>query len=388
MTRFNKNLKILNQLTNSIDLKEYSGFGGLHKVMNRDNYLQLKSLLCQSDYQQLIGSMKTAYYTPTKLINFIYKALNKIGFTGGKILEPACGHGAFLFNMPENIIENSIIHAVELDRLSSRIARLISPHVKVLNAGFEQTKFKDNSFDLIIGNPPFGSQKINDQNPLLNNMAIHHYFVAKSISLLKTGGILAMVLPQYCLDNISDHPRNIMNDHGSLISAYRLPDSMFDNAKVTVDVVFYIKRKINDTQFTNLKPIVVNGHNLKMNEYYINNPTHIIGKLDTCNMYNERIGLTVSTESNKDEIYNNLNSLYNNLHSIFQPKLNKLDMIQSLDNVIEKLNKKINSDSSFETDLLKFELEKLNYLKSKFLEYQSNEQALLKSIKTTLSFLK
>ena len=62
--------------------------------------------------------------------------------------------------------------------------------------------------------------------------------------LLKPGGLLAMVLPSYFLDNQSKHVRKIIADEGgNLLAAYRLPDDMFDDAKVTVDVVFLVKEK-------------------------------------------------------------------------------------------------------------------------------------------------
>lgn len=49
--------------------------------------------------------------------------------------------------------------------------------------------------------------------------------------LLKKGGILAMVLPAYFLDNESKHVRDISDaEGGELMAAYRLPDDLFSDA--------------------------------------------------------------------------------------------------------------------------------------------------------------
>ena len=45
-------------------------------------------------------------------------------------------------------------------------------------------------------------------------------------------GIIAMVLPQFFLDNVRDHARDIIAASGvNMLSAYRLPDNLFANAK-------------------------------------------------------------------------------------------------------------------------------------------------------------
>ncbi len=387
MSRIEKNHKIIKFIQSDINLKEYSGYGGLHKVMTSEQHQELKHILGLETYHHVMKSCKTAYYTPTELINCIYQGLIKLGFSGGKILEPSCGHGAFIFNMPGKLIESSIIHAIELDRLSARIAKSICPYAKILNSGFENSKFNTNTFDAIIGNPPYGGMTLNDnQFTDLNGMAIHHFFTAKSIYLLKEKGIMAFVLPQYCFDNLHDHPRHIMAQYGSLIAAFRLPDNMFDNAKVTVDIVFYTKQKINDIAFTDVKNIQINGHKLRINEYYINHPENIIGELDTCNMYGQRIGLTVKSTETKETIYhqlaNKINDLPVCLHS--ETKNTDYDVFNSIDQAIEKLKQRQATQTKLQTKMTAFEIEKLNYLKQELIKQEQVSSQLHNEINAIL----
>ena len=61
--------------------------------------------------------------------------------------------------MPQEIRENSHIYGVELDPLSARIAAVAYPEAAIAQQGFETTQFPEASFDLAIGNVPFGEQK-------------------------------------------------------------------------------------------------------------------------------------------------------------------------------------------------------------------------------------
>ena len=82
-----------------------------------------------------------------------------MGFTGGEILDPAMGTGNFFGNLPAEMAKNSRLYGVELDSLTARIAKELYPEVKIQNRGFERTKFENGTFDVIIGNVPFGDFK-------------------------------------------------------------------------------------------------------------------------------------------------------------------------------------------------------------------------------------
>lgn len=101
--RFEKNLAVIKSLKSVVDLKEYTGFGGLHKSITKEEHFALEKLLGQALYNEVMASCKTAYYTPVELIKAIYQGIQKLGFTGGRVLEPACGHGAFIFNCPDEL---------------------------------------------------------------------------------------------------------------------------------------------------------------------------------------------------------------------------------------------------------------------------------------------
>ena len=229
--RVQRNLHALTELRketpNPEILKRYTGWGGMRSaIFTPDVYRSLKQACSDSEIISIKKTTSNAYYTPPNIVNFIYDALGLLKRSFPKVLEPSAGHGLFLDLMPANMKTSSDLFAVELDNVSCQLIQGLYPDVHLFHGGFETYQPKI-TFDLIIGNPPYGREIVNDeQHANLSALRIHHYFVAKCMRLLEPGGVLAMVLPRYFMDNRRDHSREIIhNEGGSLLAAYRFPDS-------------------------------------------------------------------------------------------------------------------------------------------------------------------
>jgi hypothetical protein len=192
-------------------LKQYTGWGGLrHAIFTPEVYRSLKKNLSDEAIASIKKTISNAYYTPQTLIQFIYDALALLKRPFSTILEPSAGHGLFFELMPDALKAERNLFAVEMDEVSCRLLRALYPDVTLYQGGFEVYQPTMN-FNLIIGNPPYGREILIDQQHAdLSSLRIHHYFVAKCMRLLAPGGILAMVLPRYFLDNRRDHARDII----------------------------------------------------------------------------------------------------------------------------------------------------------------------------------
>ncbi|PFU37369.1 hypothetical protein COK88_31295, partial [Bacillus cereus] len=99
-------------------LIKYVGWGGLADVFDDRNskYSQeskeLKELLTEEEYQSARESVLTAYYTDPVVIQNMYKTLQRMGFKGGKVLDPAMGTGNFFAAMPEELKNNASLYGV------------------------------------------------------------------------------------------------------------------------------------------------------------------------------------------------------------------------------------------------------------------------------------
>ena len=123
-------------------------------------------LLTPQEYAQARSTVNDAFYTSPTVIDGIYEALGKFGFDGGNVLEPAMGIGNFFGRMPEDMQTHSQLYGVEIDSLSGRIAQALYPDADIAIQGFEQNRFQNGSFDVAVGNVPFGELGFREENPI------------------------------------------------------------------------------------------------------------------------------------------------------------------------------------------------------------------------------
>lgn len=268
-------------------LARYVGWGGLANAFNQKNagwkreYEELKELLTKEEYVQARASVTTSFYTPPEIIRGIYQALDQFGFEQGKILEPAAGIGNFYHGMPEKF-RSSELHAVEVDTISGKIAQYLHPSAKVQIKGFEKTEYEDNTFDVIIGNVPFGDLRIYDPRYKKQKLAIHDYFIIKGMDLLRPGGIMAVITSKGTLDKANDSMRKSLSEKTDLIGAIRLPGKSFSkdaNTDVTSDILFFQKKAEPSITEPIWRFRGLTEDQVPVNEYYLEHPEMMLGKM-------------------------------------------------------------------------------------------------------------
>lgn len=261
--------------------KDFSGFGGLaNSLRNSEVQQALSQILTDAERKSLYNSVSSAYFTPKNIVRYCWQIAEKLGFQGGKILEPACGVGGFFEAMPKTIAENSSITGLELDKITTQIAAKLYPAVNVIE--FDYTAFNAKGYDLIISNPPFSKTGIIDQiYSDLNGLKAHHVFLARSMRLLHPGGLCIFVVPSYCLDSPTHHPRDIIAKEAELIFAARLPDNIFTGATVTTDIVVFKKQTQPNNDYLGITQVqLACGYRDVLSDYYIAHPEHILGNLE------------------------------------------------------------------------------------------------------------
>ena len=82
-------------------------------------------------------------------------------------------------------MESSKVYGVELDEVSGRIAQQLYQKSNIQIDGYENVNFKDNFFDIAIGNVPFGEFKLYDERYKKYNFLIHDYFFVKTLDKVK-----------------------------------------------------------------------------------------------------------------------------------------------------------------------------------------------------------
>ena len=269
-------------------LSGYTGWGAIPQAFDPNNfdwkneYEKLKTVLDDAEYSDARRSTLNAHYTSPVVINAIYEGLANLGFEKGKVLEPAMGIGNFFGVMPENM-RGSELHGVELDDLTGRIAKQLYPNADIQIKGFEKTAFANNSFDVVIGNVPFGNYKVNDKDYNKNNFLIHDYFIAKSLDKVHPGGVVAVITSKGTMDKENDDIRKYIAQRAELLGAIRLPDTAFKanaGTEVVSDILFLQKRERPieiDPDKEGWVKLGVSADGFDVNNYFAEHPEMVIG---------------------------------------------------------------------------------------------------------------
>ncbi len=213
----------------------------------------------------------------------MYEALENMGLKQGNILEPSCGVGNFMGLIPESMGKANM-YGVELDPVSGRIAKQLYQKNKIAVQGFEETSYPDSFFDCVIGNVPFGAYQVSDRRYDRHHFMIHDYFIAKSLDLVRPGGVVAVVTSSGTMDKQNPAVRQYIANRAELLGAIRLPNNAFQrnaNTSVVSDILFFQKRdraSIEEPEWLNLKET---PEGYSVNAYFAEHPEMVLGDFTT-----------------------------------------------------------------------------------------------------------
>ena len=270
-------------------LSRYVGWGGIPQVFEESNsswtneYLELKNTLSPEEYSAARASTLNAFYTSPTVIRSMYEALENMGLKQGNILEPSCGVGNFMGLIPESMGKTNM-YGVELDPVSGRIAKQLYQKNKIAVQGFEETSYSDSFFDCVIGNVPFGAYQVSDRRYDRHHFMIHDYFIAKSLDLVRPGGVVAVVTSSGTMDKQNPAVRQYIANRAELLGAIRLPNNAFQrnaNTSVVSDILFFQKRdraSIEEPEWLNLKET---PEGYSVNAYFAEHLEMVLGDFTT-----------------------------------------------------------------------------------------------------------
>ncbi|RXI27336.1 hypothetical protein CRU89_06410 [Aliarcobacter trophiarum] len=259
-----------------------------------------------------------------------------------KILDPACGSGAFLnqaleylisehknlqndlalmgdlfasYMVEEEILENNLYgvdineDAVEIAKLSLwlRTAKRGRPLTKLADKivcanSLLEMPFSENSFDVVIGNPPYGAKTSKDEQAkfrkiyktALFKMDTYSLFIERAFHYLKENGYFSYIVP-YTWMTIGQHfeLRKFLLER-NLYEIVDLPTKIFDDADLDTTILFVQNlnkvekviniSKINEEQFKIVNKIsiddILNNKELIINLTLSNQDNKILLKID------------------------------------------------------------------------------------------------------------
>ena len=295
-------------------LAKFVGWGGLRDYFRSNNPHRptLIKLLSAEEYQAALESSDAAFYTDPAIAWKVWDLVQRLGFTGGRVLEPSGGSGIFFGTQPDAEASKRI--AVELEPISAAILKQLYPQARVHHEGFEDHVTPDNFFDLTIGNPPFSGAGVHDasddrryQRAGLANQ-IHDFFFAKGLDKVRPGGLLVYLSSLGTMDKVNPNVREWLAQRAELVGAIRLPVGAMSRygTKVGTDIIVLKKRPApipleqakrepwislveiprDQIDGTVGMPVDYVG---RVNQYWADHPEHLIGEWQLGGQYRDTL---------------------------------------------------------------------------------------------------
>ena len=269
-------------------LARWSGWGAVPEVFDdrRAEYAwareQLAALLSAAELAAARRNTLNAHYTDAAFVKAMWEAVQALGFAGGLVLEPGCGSGNFIAFAPAA----ARLTGIELDPVTAGIAALLYPDADIRGESFADTRDAEGSYDLAIGNVPFGNMVLHDRRHNQAGHSIHNHFIIKALRLVRPGGLAAVLTSRYTMDARNPAARREIASLADLIGAIRLPGGAHQRAAgthVVTDLLVLRRREPgrqpDSAAWEMTRHADLDGAQVPVNEYFLDHPEMVLGRM-------------------------------------------------------------------------------------------------------------
>jgi N12 class adenine-specific DNA methylase len=311
-------------------LENYIGFGGIPEILldpynlnswsktQQAVHYEIKAIhdlikdFVDGDverYKSIISSIRssqlTSFYTESSLINASIEPLKQLVSSNPRILDPASGMGAYI-RVFKDVFPNSDIGAVEKEGIVGTINTILNDIPVYRKGGYQDINLELASFDLIATNTPFGNYRAFDKSLVKSDprvkssfSQIHSFYFAKSIELLKPGGVISFITSTGIMDSLNNTDlRKFVVENCHVVDAYRLPNFAFlENAGTSVssDLIVLRKREnkladylmasVNELSFVDSSGFL---DGKQINRFYELNTNNVLGQWEEVFLHNRK----------------------------------------------------------------------------------------------------
>ena len=269
-------------------LARWSGWGAVPEVFDdrRAEFgwarEQLAALLSPDELAAARRNTLNAHYTDAALVRQMWRAARALGFERGRVLEPGCGSGNFLAFAPGG----AQVTGIELDPVTAGIAGLLYPGTEIRVESFADSRDAEGSYDLAIGNVPFGNMVLHDRRHNPAGHSIHNHFIVKALHLVRPGGLVAVLTSRFTMDARNPAARREIASLADLVGTIRLPGGAHQRAagtSVITDILMLRRRESgrppNGTAWEKTRFAELDGVQVPVNEYFLDHPDAVLGQM-------------------------------------------------------------------------------------------------------------
>lgn len=248
----------------------------------------LREHLGKEGWESAQRSIINAHYTDPPTVTAMWDMVRRMGFKGGRVLEPSMGVGNFFGLMPRDLMSNSDLTGIELDTTTGGMAKMLYPDANISIKGYERSLTADGFYDLVIGNWPFAKQGPADRRYDKLSPSLHDYFFLKALDQTRAGGLVVGVTSSGTMDKKTRETRIEIAKKADLVAAYRLPTGAFQEyagTKVVTDILVFRKRAQPNPApareaWVQTAVVAVPNGEVEVNQHFIDNPDAVLGTLN------------------------------------------------------------------------------------------------------------
>lgn len=228
---------------------------------------------------------KGQFFTPRNIVKMCVDILNPK--PGEKIIDPACGSGGFLVEVLSFLKEKEYFCNVYGIDKETDLVKICKAYMGIVGNGHAnifcadslypeswsegmKKEIEDESFDVVLTNPPFGAKIFIEDKKILKNYKLGHewikgpsnkwgitnstsnrvpqiLFIERCLQLLKAGGRMAIVLPDGVFGNPSDrYVWQFILENAKILAIVSLPPETFLPSTHTKTSVLFLEKTRND----------------------------------------------------------------------------------------------------------------------------------------------
>ena len=242
--------------------------------------------------QVAASSILNAYYTDTDVVLTVWDWLERHGVTEGLGFEPGCGRGDWIAAAPDGVR----FDAVDIDPISVRVAaaltgaNVVESRIEEWHLARSEQALANGGYDVVVGNVPFSSHHPGVGNPHRDNL--HNLAVARSVSMLRPGGIAAVLTSRFSLDSNDSSWRRRLAAEVDLVGAFRLPSRTHREAGTDVVTDLLILRRPlpgeqrPDPAWVDVEDLALDADTTStVNRYWHDHPDHVLGRIEPGGAY-------------------------------------------------------------------------------------------------------
>lgn len=197
------------------------------------------------------------YFTPEPVVDLCYRMLRAFDpqASNPRIIDPACGEGAFLtYALEHGITPLDHLYGIEKDAEVAASVKDLSQDNLLIGDGLtpETPNLPEGGFDWVVGNPPFGTRGLTGSESAFTiwhgrrspRYPIEILFLERFWQLAKPGGYVAIIIPDGILANARlSYVREWLSQRAAIKAIISLPQHTFHRTGASAKASVLVFRK-------------------------------------------------------------------------------------------------------------------------------------------------